>query len=109
MQTDNVTPFRIIAGNKPAPTVTEDTVASLQKEVEGLSEEQFAIFQSIVEFTNFLLENKTNITHFVACVGVPSPDGNGVGYNVTTSPIDAGTFALSVCTLERALHANISS
>lgn len=111
MPNDNVTPFRVINNPTPPtppPAVEGATVTDIIKEVENMTPEAFAIFESVVTFANFLLENKYNIRHFVACVGMPGPEENQTGFAITTSPIESGDFALANLMLGRALQEHLT-
>lgn len=94
--TDNVVPFKIVANNLEEPT--------------DLSPAQQEVYDTVLRFAKFLVENAEHIDYFVAAVAARDPADVAAGrtsLHVVTPPIHANDFAFAVKKLEHTFFRNL--
>ena len=91
---NNVVPFKVVADN---------TVAA----PEGMSPHQQDVYDSVLRFAQFLVDNAASIDYFVAMVAAREEQGMQMTH-VVTPPISASDFAFGIKKLEHTFFTNLS-
>lgn len=102
MSNENVVPFKIVASNEPAKSAVAESL-------DGISQEQTSVIQTMTNMMQFMLDNKLQIKNFVCYIAATDPDVPDQEYGqLFCSPINAADFALAIKVLENSFFKKLN-
>ncbi len=102
MSNENVIPFKIVTTSQPS-------TAPIDESLEGISQEQTSVIQSMTTMMKFMLDNKLHIKNFICYIAATDPDVPDQEYGqVCSSPGSAADFALGIKVLENSFFKKLN-
>lgn len=100
MSNENVVPFRV---------VSSQAETSMVESLEGISQEQTSVIESMTVLMKFMLDNKFHIKNFICYIAATDPDVPGQEFGqVFSSPGSAADFALGIKVLENSFFKKLN-